>query len=70
MVKNIYNVDEDRWASWSKKSRKMFNHLYDTMAGNQDLYSHPKAAQQIDEYWDTTAWNAAWTAADCINRSK
>tara|TARA_Y100000780_G_C13645166_1_gene402216 strand:- start:227 stop:373 length:147 start_codon:yes stop_codon:yes gene_type:complete len=48
----------------------MFNHLYDTMAGNQDLYSHPKAAQQIDEYWDTTAWNAAWTAADCINRSK
>lgn len=61
---NKHGVAEQVWAAWSEAQRAMFVGLFRYMFDNQSFFAHPKAARLTDEQWRTTAWNAAWIAAD------
>lgn len=63
-TKNSYRVPKKQWDKWSERAKCMFNTVYTSMAHNQDLFKHPKQKAISLEFWHTTAWNAAWTAAD------
>jgi hypothetical protein len=52
---------------WSKDQRKVFRYVYKEMLGNQSLFLHPKAVEHSKEFWGTTAWNAAWIAAEAMD---
>lgn len=65
---NLHKVPKSPWKKWSAEAQNIFNEVYELMKTNQNLFSHPKAAVQQAEFWDTTAWNAAWTAADAVNK--
>lgn len=67
MIKNVNKVSNSQWKKWSNESRDMFNALFDFMVNNQDLMLHPKTTLVSDEQWRTTAWNAAWIAADKLS---
>jgi len=64
MIKNKYKVPKKQWDLWYDMSKGIFNFVYSSMIEDQDLFKHPKGILQEDKYWKTTAWNAAWTAAD------
>jgi hypothetical protein len=36
------------------------------MMQNQGLFKHPEDEIVNTAYWKTTAWNAAWTAAEQV----
>lgn len=64
MVENTYKVNKKQWKKWNDAGRYVFNNLYEDVLKDQEVFSHPKSAVQINEYWTTTAWNVAWVAAD------
>ena len=64
MIENYYKVPKKMWNRWNEAERNIFTTVYEVMLDSQDVYSHPKAAVQQQEYWTTTCWNAAWVAAD------
>lgn len=53
--------------SWSKNAQRVFKSIYRHMTNNQDLYSHPSVVLRAQVHWDTTAWNAAWIAAEAAD---
>jgi hypothetical protein len=59
-----FSVPKKQWNRWNDDEKYIFNSLYGYMKNDQYTFSHPKAAVQNSEYWETTAWNAAWMAAD------
>jgi hypothetical protein len=61
---NTYKVPKKQWGKWDQPSRRVFNDVYHTMLENKDLFMHPAQDPPRDEYWKTTCWNAAWTAAE------
>lgn len=61
---NLYHVPLKVWGEWDARSREAFNLVYSTMRSNQSLFLHPKATPHSRAHWNTTAWNAAWTAAN------
>lgn len=61
---NNHKVPLKHWRKWTPQARKVFNETYETMLENQGLFLHPKQATVPQAQWKTTAWNAAWTAAD------
>lgn len=63
---NTHKVPLKQWRKWTPAARKVFNETYDTMLNNQGLFQHPKTAAVPQAQWTTTAWNAAWTAADAV----
>jgi hypothetical protein len=63
---NTFKVPLKQWRKWTPAARKVFNETYDTMLNNQGLFQHPKTAAVPQVQWKTTAWNAAWTAADVV----
>lgn len=65
MIDNKYRVQSKQWAKWSNPARAMFNLMYAKM-GNQELFKHPDAVTVAPMYWNTTAWNASWLAADAL----
>lgn len=67
-VENAHKVPARQWGKWEAQARAVFNETYITMKQNKELFLHPKQDAPRDEYWNTTAWNAAWTAADAVNR--
>lgn len=64
MVTNSVRVPVSQWRKWNESERAVFNSVYYQMAHNQNLFLHPKAKLAVDEHWETTVYNAAWTAAD------
>lgn len=64
---NLYHVPGKKWRKWSANARGVFNLVYSTMRSNQRLFAHPKAVAVSREHWGTTAWNAAWIAANAAN---
>ena len=67
MTKNCNKVARSKWKAWSELSRYTFNDVYDRMTQSPKLFLHPKADQKVNEqHWNTTAWNAAWIAADAV----
>lgn len=64
---NLYHAPGKQWRKWNVRARGVFNLVYSTMRSNQRLFAHPKAPAVSREHWGTTAWNAAWTAANAAN---
>lgn len=61
---NLYHVPADKWEEWSVEAREVFNYLYSLMRANQNLFLHPEGVRNSRRCWNTTAWNAAYEAAD------
>ena len=64
---NPYHVPQRQWRKWSPKAREVFNELFSTMVQNQYAFLHPQQDRISKRMWRTTAWNAAWIAADAAN---
>lgn len=62
---NVYHVPAGTWEEWTVDAREIFNYLYSLMRANQNLFLHPKGVRNSRSCWNTTAWNAAYEAADC-----
>lgn len=69
MTDNKHKVPKKQWKKWNEKSQDLFNGLYEHMGENQSLYLHPHTIMIPNDYWNTTAWNAAFMAAE-LNRFK
>lgn len=67
MIKNKFKVPKKKWSKWTQSGRAMFNTLYYTMTENQTVFRHPKEPEVSRPHWKTTAWNAAWIAADEVD---
>lgn len=63
---NRHRVPKKQWRKWCPLAKWTFNEVYGVMAKNHDLFLHPKDFKTIKAYWTTTAFNAAWTAADAV----
>lgn len=61
---NVYGVPVRQWGKWGPLSRQVFNEVYSAMVKNQWVFLHPKQEKLSRAHWKTTAWNAAWAAAD------
>ena len=61
---NLYHVPARKWTKWGPVSRQVFNEVFSTMAQNQWTFLHPHQEKVSKRMWKTTAWNAAWIAAD------
>lgn len=61
---NKHRVPKKQWRKWSLLARKVFNELYSAMVLNKELFLHPHQKKLTNRMWKTTAWNAAWIAAD------
>jgi hypothetical protein len=68
-LNNDFHVAKRQWDKWNPLCRKIFNHVYEVMLGNQTLFLHPEALTTRKRFWKTTAWNAAWEAAEACKRS-
>jgi hypothetical protein len=66
VVRNKYKVPLKQWKKWSLDSKLLFNLVYSQMVNNQFLYTHPKGIINKQWAWRTTAYNAAWTAAETL----
>jgi hypothetical protein len=66
---NHYKVPARKWKNWPDICQRVFNLTYAQMLNSQTLFMHPKADQQLQAHWATTAWNAAWTAADACQKA-
>lgn len=63
-VKNPHKVNQQQWRKWDGTARRAFNSLFSFMMLNQSLFHHPNQTLLEDKHWETTAHNAAWTAAE------
>lgn len=63
---NRYKVPLKKWRKWSATARRVFNETYSAMSSNQYLFLHPQQNRLSNRMWRTTAWNAAWIAADAV----
>ena len=67
MARNCYNVNYRVWGRWSKEAQAVFNRSYKFYIKDKQFMIHPKADVPTLTHWRTTAWNAAWIAADCVD---
>lgn len=68
MVDNIFLVPIRQWRKWTGLGQNIFNEMYSQMKDNQGLFKHPQGAFQVQMCWNTTAWNAAFTAAHEVTK--
>jgi len=66
---NKHEVNKKQWKKWDDTGKEVFNGLYEYMGENQHLFNHPMTIIIPQEYWNTTAWNAAWIAAELVRKS-
>ena len=64
---NKNKVPKNQWSKWSKTARVVFNRVYEFCYNNPKLMHHPDICVPKPRYWKTTAWNAAWIAADAVD---
>lgn len=62
--RNRFKVPSARWNRWGDAARCVFNSVMLKMKDDQRLYLHPKTEPMPKVRWQTTAWNAAWIAAE------
>lgn len=67
MATNTYRVSSKSWKQWSPQAKAVFNSVFGYMRDNQENFLHPKAPALPAIQWRTTAWNAAWIAADAVD---
>lgn len=68
-MRNVYRVHKNKWRKWSDVARGTFNKTYAVMKDNQGLFRHPQDPSRSKRFFDTTAWNAAWIAADHVDET-
>lgn len=61
---NLNKVPKKQWKKWPDLAQRVFNEVFEGLYLNQEMMLHPKSAMVSEKRWKTTAWNAAWTAAD------
>ena len=64
---NDYKVPQKQWRKWNESQRWIFNIMYSSMTDDPKLFQHPKSDIPY-KYWETVAWNAAWNAAELIQK--
>ena len=69
MTDNKHKVPKRQWLKWGLNSQEVFNGLYEYMDENQHLFIHPHTILIPKEYWNTTAWNAAFMAAELVKQN-
>lgn len=69
-MENLYGVSNRQWKKWNNSEQKLFNKLYNYMYKNQKLLIHPEVDATTLSHWKTTAWNAAWMAADILRAER
>lgn len=69
IVPNYNKVPKGQWKKWSPSAQRVFNHLFDMMTENQNLFRHPKGPLVDMKHFRTTAWNAAWEAAYAVDNT-
>lgn len=69
-TKNSHKVQKKTWDTWSLRAKYVFNDVFSAMINNQEFFKHPKQKRMADDMWKTTAWNAAWTAAEAVDNYK
>lgn len=57
------------WKKWTISGKAVFNDVFEMMTDNQEIFLHPEVQPLPDEYFKTTAWNAAWVAADTASNN-
>lgn len=68
-MRNRNRVPMKQWREWSATARRVFNDSYAFIYDNPDLMNHPGAPTPKPFHWKTVAWNAAWIAADAVDKS-
>jgi hypothetical protein len=66
---NVYRVNPRKWKKWSCVARGTFNRTYAVMRENPKLFSHPADPPRSKKWAATTAWNAAWIAANHVDET-
>lgn len=64
---NKNRVPVKQWKRWSNAARAVFNAVYSRMKADAELFLHPRQKAPTPTHWKTTAWNAAWIAADAVD---
>jgi hypothetical protein len=69
MNRNSNKVPQKKWSKWSQRARFVFNEVYGAMSKNAWAFQHPALSKTPPKaaHWKTTAWNAAWIAADAAD---
>ena len=67
---NRFRVPRRMWSGWTVVGRHVFNKTFQYMNENQQFFKHPSADHVPDEYFRTTAWNAAVEAAGICSRGE
>lgn len=65
-MENIHGVSKRQWKKWNEQEQYLFHTLYEFALFHQNFFKHPDAEYILPEHWKTTAWNAAWQAADFL----
>lgn len=68
-MSNVYRVHPRKWKKWSVVARGTFNKTYSRMRENPALFRHPSDPPRSKTWASTTAWNAAWIAADHVDET-
>lgn len=67
-VHNKHKVPMKQWRKWTNLAKKVFNDMMESMRPSmQHAFLHPQASAMAKAHWQTTRWNAAWTAAGAAN---
>jgi hypothetical protein len=66
-VTNTHRVPVKTWRKWSEASQAVFLKVYGQMRAQPEYFWHPKAPAVGAAHWKTTAWNAAWIAAEAVD---
>jgi len=62
---NVHKVPVKTWRKWTVAARLLFNDVYSRIYDMRRVFYHPELAPSYTpERHSTTAWNAAWEAAD------
>lgn len=62
---NVHKVPAKTWSKWTVAARLLFNDVYSRIYDMGRVFYHPDLAPaHTGERHATTAWNAAWEAAD------
>ena len=70
MEENIFYVGKRQWKKWNEAEREMFNDLNEIMLNYKSMFEHPQGPDISNVQWSTTAWNAAWTAAELMRQAR
>lgn len=65
---NKYKVPVKKWRRWGSQARAVFNSTFQQMENDQWVFVHREATAASSRHWKVTAWNAAFAAADNVQR--